>query len=278
MRIRTMTAADGPLGMRLTRQAGWNQTEGDWQRFLAMEPEGCFVAEVDGRPVGTATACTFETVGWIAAVLVDKAFRGQGIGTALVDHALGYLDTRGVQSARLDATPLGRPVYERLGFVAGYELVRLQGLAPIAARHHQVRPAGSGEFDAILELDREATGTDRHKLLAHFLRQQPESAYAFVRGSTLPGYLMFRDGLRATQIGPGVALDEEAGRALGDAILARCAGQAVFIDIPTGNTPAIRWADSRGLVVQRPFLRMYRGKPVADRPEQLWASSGPEHG
>ncbi len=125
--IRRMTIDDVSLGMRLKEQAGWNQIEADWRRFLALEPDGCFVAELDGEPVATTTTCVFGTVAWIAMVLVDKPARHQGIATRLVDHAVQYLEDRGVETVRLDATPLGRPVYERLGFLAEYELVRLQG-------------------------------------------------------------------------------------------------------------------------------------------------------
>jgi len=38
--IRPFRASDVPLGMRLKDQAGWNQTEADWHRFLFLEPEG----------------------------------------------------------------------------------------------------------------------------------------------------------------------------------------------------------------------------------------------
>ena len=37
--------------MHLNRQAGWNQTKAAWLRFLAMAPDGCFVAELEGRTV-----------------------------------------------------------------------------------------------------------------------------------------------------------------------------------------------------------------------------------
>ena len=279
LHLRVMTDHDVPLGMRLTEQAGWNQTAADWRRFLEMEPEGCFVAEADGRPVATATACTFHAVGWIAMVLVDEAVRRRGIGTALVRQTVDYLDRRSVATARLDATPLGQTVYGRLGFAAECELVRLEGVAPAGPPPHpNVRPAAQNELDAVLALDRQITGTRREKLFEHILRRQPGALHVFSSDSTLTGYLMFREGSRAAQIGPGVATSEEAGRALGDALLARCAGQPVFIDVPRANTPAIRWAESRGLRVQRPFTRMRRGPAVHDHPAQLWASSGPEHG
>ena len=124
MRIRPMTGADLPLGMRLKAQAGWNQTEADWRRFLHLQPDGCFVAELDGTAVGTTAAFVFGPVAWVAMVLVDEAVRGRGVGTALMRHALAFLDGRGVRSVRLDATPLGRPIYEKLGFVAEYKIGR----------------------------------------------------------------------------------------------------------------------------------------------------------
>ena len=51
IRVRPLAAADLPLGLRLSQAAGWNQTEADWRRFLDLQPDGCFVAELDGTPV-----------------------------------------------------------------------------------------------------------------------------------------------------------------------------------------------------------------------------------
>jgi hypothetical protein len=92
------------------------------------------------------------------------------------------------------------------------------------------------------------------------------------------GYMTSRTGTNAAQLGPGVALSEEVGRTLLDTAFVSHSGQSVFVDIPLDNAPAIRWAESRGLTVQRPFTRMRRGEPVIDDPVNLWASSGPEKG
>src|SRR6266550_1105460 len=105
--IRLMTSANIAHGLRLTQQAGWNQRVEDWQRFLAMQPDGCFVAEWDGVFVGTTTTCLFGRVAWVAAVLVDEAHRRRGLGRALMQHALAFLEQQGVTTVRLDATPLG---------------------------------------------------------------------------------------------------------------------------------------------------------------------------
>lgn len=276
--IRTMTAADLPLGMRLRGQAGFNQTEADWRRFLELQPDGCFVAELDGEPVGTVTNCVFGPIGWIAMLLVDERVRRRGIGTRLTQHALDYLETRGVATARLDATPRGRLVYEKLGFVAEYELVRLEGTAPGGPTPGTVDRLTPDRLDALAALDEQATATPRRRLIERLCGERPEATWVFPAGDTIAGYMTLRAGTNATQIGPCVALSDEPGRALGDAALAFCAGKRVFVDVPVDNRPAMQWAESKGLVVQRPFTRMRRGGPVADRPLQLWASSGPEKG
>jgi GNAT superfamily N-acetyltransferase len=276
--IRTMTAADVPTGMRLRSQAGFNQTEADWRRFLDLEPDGCFVAELDGEPVGTVTNCVFGSVGWIAMLLVDQRVRGRGIGTRLTEHALAYLDGRGVRTARLDATPRGRPIYEKLGFVAEYELARMEGAAAGGQSHESVIATPADQLEAVIELDQAVTGTKRRRLIERLYRERPDAMCVFRVRDRIVGYLTLRDGASSTQIGTGVARSDEAGRALGDVAIAACAGRPVFVDIPTDNNAAMRWAESIGLGVQRYFTRMRRGEAVIDHPRQLWASSGPEKG
>ncbi|MCG3150619.1 MAG: hypothetical protein PCFJNLEI_04107 [Verrucomicrobiae bacterium] len=264
--IRPMTAADIPVGMRLKQLAGWNQTEADWHRFLALQPDGLFIAEIDGQGVGTVAGFVFENVAWIAMVLVGPTYRKQGIGTALMNHALAFL---GKRTIRLDATAQGQPVYEKLGFVGEYELGRYEGvLVGAASPPRWVRPGRGGDA-ALTSLDEGATGTRRAKLLTAL-------GAARVAGTT--GYLMDRPGSRATQLGPAIALDEATGRALFDDAAYRLRGQPVFIDIPLDNRPAVAWAGAAGLTLQRKFLRMRRGPAIVDQPQLIWASSGPEKG
>lgn len=255
--IRPMTVADIPLGMRLKQLASWNQTEADWRRFLELQPDGLFVAEIDGQGVGTVAGFVFENVAWIAMVLVDPTYRKQGIGTALMNHALAFLDNRTI---RLDATALGQPVYEKLGFVGEYELARYEGTLSGGTPRSRLETAPT-------ELDERVTGTRRGKLLGAL-------GQAHVIGD---GYLMDRPGSKATQIGPAIALDEATGRALFDDAAYRLKGP-VFIDIPLQNEPAVAWAQAAGLKMQRKFLRMRRGPAITDHPNCIWASSGPEKG
>jgi hypothetical protein len=196
----------------------------------------------------------------------------------LVEHSIAYLEQRSVRSIRLDATPLGRPVYEKLGFRMEYELARWEGVAPVRGVHPSAVLAGTDHLEAIAELDRQLTGTPRLRLIEHLFRQQPGAMRVAVGPEGLLGYAGWREGSLAAYIGPAMALRAEIGQELADAMLAACAGRLVFVDVPCDNGPATRWAQSCGFAVQRPLIRMVRGEPVADRAACLWASSGPETG
>src|SRR5260370_36668160 len=57
-------------------------------------------------------------------VLVDPDYRKQGIGTQLLEKTIQHLDHTGIRTMKLDATPLGKPLYTKLGFVDEYEIER----------------------------------------------------------------------------------------------------------------------------------------------------------
>src|ERR1700759_151747 len=125
MQLRVMRAQDILGGLRLNTIVGWNQTAADWTRFLTASPNGCFVMDGGGKIVGTATTLSYENrFAWIGMVLVDPSHRNRGVGTALLQRTIEYLDAAGIPTLKLDATPAGKPLYEKLGFVSEYEIDR----------------------------------------------------------------------------------------------------------------------------------------------------------
>jgi GNAT superfamily N-acetyltransferase len=276
IRLRAMTGDDVPAGLALSRQAGWNQTEADWRRALALQPDGCFVAD-GGGVVGTCCTCAFGPVAWVALMLVDASRRRQGVGRALMEHSLAFLDSRKVASVRLDATPLGQPLYEGLGFAPQFRLDRYAGVLPAddTPTSPEVVCVPGERWGELAALDESVTRTDRGKLLIRLFGEHP----GFVRGIEGPGgwrgLMAARPGFHAVQLGPCVG---EAGAALLQDAFRRHAGRRVFLDAPVGHAEARRLAFGRGLTVQRHLLRMCRGEAVVERQDLLWAGSGPEKG
>src|SRR5262249_41127123 len=160
------------------------------------QPDGCFLAELDGLPVGTVTTCRFGSVAWIAMMLVDERFRGRGVGRALMVRALNELDAREVGSIRLDATPLGQPLYEALGFVTEASFTRYQGmLTQFSDKDSEPFPVKSSTMvEAVAALDRDVTGTDRGRLLQRLVEENPGTLRIVAEGQGVTGFLMSRAG------------------------------------------------------------------------------------
>jgi ribosomal protein S18 acetylase RimI-like enzyme len=275
--IRSMTSADMPIAMRLTDQAGWNQRPADWRRFWEMEPAGCFVAEWNHRSAGITVTCVFESVAWIAMVLVDEHFRRQGIATRLIRHALAFLEARGVETVRLDATDAGKRIYDSLGFVTEFEVTRYGGTARAGHRHRQVVAAVPGILPELIALDADVAGCDRGTLLRRLFTESPHPARVVYGEGVLAGFVMARPGGHALQIGPCIAAPS-AGPWLIEDMLHCCAGERVCLDIPSDHKPAVAVVETLGLTPRRRFTRMFRGRrPTGDR-RALWSSSGPEKG
>lgn len=170
-----MNPADLPLCRHLVQEAGWNQIDADWFRAMELDAEGCFVAEVDDVAVATTTGCCFGETGWIAMVLVDQKSRGQGIAEKLVSHTIRYLEGRGVQTVRLDATALGQGLYRKLGFEEEYALTRYAGVPVIerqaSGRLESVR-INEKDINQIAVLIKKSAGTGG----MHFSRAWPMKA------------------------------------------------------------------------------------------------------
>jgi GNAT superfamily N-acetyltransferase len=89
-----------------------------------------FVGSVDGRKVATAVSVrTGTTIGAYSIATVPDA-RGRGFGTALTWHLLADADP-GWDVAVLQASEMGRPVYERMGFKLVREFAELVGQSPV---------------------------------------------------------------------------------------------------------------------------------------------------
>lgn len=279
MQLRTMTEADIPAGMRLKDLAGWNQTAADWIRFLRASPQGCFVAELEGQVRGTSATISFEgRFAWVGMVLVDPEYRSRGVGTALLERAIQYLDDLGVPTIKLDATPQGKPLYEKMGFVSEYRLARWTLRRP-AAQAAGPEPLPAELLAPIFAADRDAFGADRGSLLRSLAGDAPEFAAGIRNHGALDGYAFGRRGSFADQVGPLMARSAGAARELLVRFLGSSGREQLIMDSPESNSAARDLLESFGFTYSRLLTRMYRGPNThPGRPEMLWAIMGPEFG
>jgi ketosteroid isomerase-like protein/GNAT superfamily N-acetyltransferase len=80
-----------------------------------------FVGYVDGAPVAAAAVYITHGVAGIGWVGTQPARRGHGYAEAVTWAAIREGFRRGAAFANLQASPMGRPIYERMGFITPTE-------------------------------------------------------------------------------------------------------------------------------------------------------------
>lgn len=283
--IRQLRQQDLEGALDLSTTAGWNQRADDWRTLLRIAPSGSFAAMAGDRVAGTAIGIDYGGFGWIAMMLVRPEHRGHGLGSKLLRAAVESLPPE--RPVRLDATPLGRPLYERFGFRD--ETVLTRHVAPADARHNPpagdpdvnvpVVPIAAADLDEIVCRDREVFGGGRRTVLEWSLGHAPH--YAF-RGAApgAPRYCFGRRGRLFDQIGPVVAADDATAQSLVAAALARAGSHALVVDSYDGKGAFTAWLHALGFSPQRPLFRMClpRGPRAFQPGGGEYAIFGPEFG
>jgi GNAT superfamily N-acetyltransferase len=291
---------DGALA--LSTLMGWNQRLEDWRRLIELAPSGCFVALDAGRVIATAIGIDYRYCGWIAMMLVAPEHRGRGLGAGLLETAMAAIPAD--LPIRLDATPLGRPLYERHDFALETSLTRYvrtgarerpcpdQG-AIVRQTHHQpatgAAPAIAGEVSPLLpidlpelaRLDAGLFGGVRSGLLERLHDAGPE--YAWRAGAAPMQYCVGRTGRLFDQVGPVAATTPQAAIALASAALPAAKGRPVVVDAYDEHEDFTAWLRASGFEAQRPLYRMRRAGSAPAAPTGVaglieFAILGPEFG
>jgi len=281
-KIRPMITNDLIQAISLSNSEGWNQTEKDWKLLLENPGNICIVAEYDDKVIGTATALNHsDKIAWIGMVLVDKSFRGRGVGKRLLTNVIGAL--KNVDSIKLDATPEGLPLYQKLGFSDEYKIFRMinPSLQSFKKQPFNYEPLNIDpeSFSDVLKLDKKIFGTARTYLLEALFSNYPTKSFLINKNKKLEGYVFGRNGARFNYIGPIAALSEDSARILILKALESLNSQPVALDILQDKQDLIKWLESLGFVKHRHFIRMYlKSNSYSGLIEYQYLISGPEFG
>ena len=280
--LRPMREGDIPAGMRLKNAAGWNQLEADWNLFLGSSSDGSMVAEYGDKVVGTVTTVNYSGhFSWIGMVLVDPEIRRMGIGTSLLKEAIARAKDKG--TIRLDATPKGKLLYDRLGFEDEYGLKRYEIKDyPIKLSQNNklaCTKISNQDLPDIIKYDEQIFGAPRAGILRSLHNTGPEYAWICRSGNDIQGYCFGRPGSNYEQIGPVIAINDIIAFSLLCNAMDQCMGKPIIVDIPDDQNAFRTSVQDLGFTVQRPFIRMYLGKhPYPGKPEYQFAIAGPEIG
>ena len=116
--IRTLEEGDAEEANALLNLAFNSSTNrlNDLRFYGHLQPDGWFAASMEGRLIGTVGAISYGAFAHVGFMTVHPELQGQGIGRMLMEHVLGWLESRHVPLVTLDASNQGFPLYEKLGF------------------------------------------------------------------------------------------------------------------------------------------------------------------
>lgn len=246
---------DGAL--HLSRQEQWPHRPEDWTMALSVS-RGLAAVDERSRVVGTVLMTPYgDGAATINMVIVDPAWRGQGLGRRLMDGAMALAGDRPL---RLVATRDGLPLYERLGFRETGRVLQHQGeCRPVTLpTPADVAPATAEDMAAIAGLDRLAFGAERGELID---RIATAGRFLVLRtAGAVTGFAALRDFGRGWVIGPVVAPDLDTAKRLMAPFMTECAGRFLRVDT-TATTGLAPWLTENGLAhvgggvaMQRPVL------------------------
>lgn len=261
--IRALTGEDIPQALELSSGAGWNQVAEDWRTIIDLNPESCFAIDYEGQLTATATLCCYDKrLAWLGMVLTKREFQRRGFARMLVDHALTEADKKGIQTVKLDATVQGQPLYKSLGFVAEQDIQRWA---------HNGRSAQTCEIESgIRSLAWGDFPADRRQLLERLASRASPLGDA-------TGFVMYRDGLHASYLGPCVARSRESAKRLIASALTCSEGGWIW-DLLPSNSAAVTLATEFGFRIERRLVRMSRGTPLSETEATTYAIAGFEFG
>jgi len=115
---RETALALGPQVYTPAQVAAWARSTDDAERFARyiLDATTWVADDDDGLPSGFCGVAVHGDVGEVHSLYVRATLTRQGLGSALLAHALMQARTAGATRFEAWATPFSKPVFERAGF------------------------------------------------------------------------------------------------------------------------------------------------------------------
>jgi len=283
MHISIRAFSDNDLNTADTILQAAFQRPDSWLRELGtirvLQPAGAFLAYHRGIPAGLVVSLMYPDFTYIGPLGVHPDFRRLGIGFALMEHVLEWLEGQGVARVVLDASPMGLPIYEKLGFVPcdQVNIFQRQSGRPAFQPPPEVQHFSLQNLDLVTATDKQAFGTDRSRLLGVLLSEYPKRAFLVkdVQGN-VDGYLI----AQGNSMGPWVSQTKaNAALLLKAALSLSFINRPLTVIVPGENTDATELLQHYGFEKVRILRNMVRGskKPAGQR-ENVYGQTSPSLG
>lgn len=262
--VRTMTPQEFQYAQQWATQEGWNPGLKDIECYSQLDPEGFFLAEVDGKPAGCGCAMIFsDTFSLVGVLIVKPEYRGGKVGLALIAKGSEHIGNR---TSCFDSVEDKVHIYKLMGGHPQYPIMRCEMAAVTAPMPSEIVDLTTYPFDKLMKYDAAFFPADRSKLMKPWIDQKPDgAALGIISHGELAGYGVIRKAYTGFRLEPFYADTAALAETLLLALTSQVpAGSPVYINLPETNTAAMALMKKYAMKPQFKMVRMYRGPKPAE--------------
>jgi GNAT superfamily N-acetyltransferase len=229
-------------------------------RYRRLQPDGWLIALLDDSPAGVVGAIDYGAFAYSGLLGVHPYAQRRGVGTALMQQLLAWLDRRRCPVVLLDAANPAVPLYRRLGFVVDEDVWLFQRTAdrPLPPPSPRVRPLAPADIPAVVALDAPIFGAPRATVFEALLAETPGRALLACDAEGHPtGYLFIQN----ATLGPWIASARADAEELLAAGLRLLRQSELSVIVPAANQDARALLEQSGFRAVRALRHMRRGGP-----------------
>lgn len=243
---------------------GWSDIVPDFEFYIRYPFCYPVKTKLEGKIVGVGALIVFEHTCWLAHIIVDKKYRRQGIGQNITQELMKMAAEKSIPTCLLIASDLGKPVYDKLGFITIAEYTFLKKKGPWQSDNiiENVVPFQEEDRPVIFALDRKITGENRERLLNDYLGNM----LVYTMKDQVLGYYVPN-----LKQGPIYAETEEAGISL---MKTKYPETDVAV-VPSDNVAALDFLKQNGFAeTGKKGTRMFYGKEIGWEPKKFYGRIG----
>lgn len=259
-KVRVMQRVDLQNAYRWSIEEGWNVGKHDHDVFFATDPNGFFVGELNGEPIGSVSGVAYDDkFGFVGIYILRPEFRGQGYGIQIFQAAMEYLGNRCVG---LDGVIAQQDNYRRSGFKFEYRNIRFrkEGVAStVQGTSPSIVSATGVPFNLLADYDARHFPARRESFLTGWIREPEATAITKYEDGVIKGFGMVRAFAQGWCVGPLFADTPEIADELYRTLSAEHPGEDLYLDVPEVNEDAIALANGHQMAQVFETARMYTG-------------------
>ena len=254
-RIRPLERTEINLMLDWAAAEGWNPGLHDGECFYQADPQGFWLGELNGEPIGCISAVAYdERFGFLGLYLVKPQFRGRGFGRQIWKTARDYLGEE--RNLGLDSVLAQQENYQKSGFQPAYGHIRYEGRFK-----GQVSPGlvelNTVPWEELINYDRQHFPAERTRFLQHWIEPPEGAAKGIIFQGRLVGYGVIRTCRTGFKVGPLFANEPLYAAELLEGLAAQVSDAPIYLDVPDVNSEAIALAERYRMVPVFSTVRMY---------------------